>query len=90
MNKAELAAVVAQRTGMTKKDAEAAITAVFAGIMDALKEGENVHLSGFGGFAVKERKARTGHNPATGAVINIPASKVPAFKAGKAFKEALN
>jgi len=90
MNKAELAAVVAQKTGMTKKDAEAATTAVFAGIVDALKEGDKVNLVGFGSFAVKERQARTGHNPATGAQIEIPASKVPTFKAGKLFKDALN
>lgn len=89
MNKAELAAVVAQKTGLTKKDAEAATTAVFAGIMEALKEGEKVHLVGFGSFAVKERQARIGHNPATGAKIDIPASKVPAFKAGKVFKDAV-
>jgi len=90
MNKAELAAVVAQKTGMTKKDAEAAVAATFAGIVDALKEGDKVNLVGFGSFAVKERQARTGHNPATGAQIEIPASKVPTFKAGKLFKDALN
>ena len=90
MNKAELAAVVAQKTGITKKDAEAAVTATFAGIVDALKEGDKVHLVGFGSFVVKERQARTGHNPATGAKIDIPASNVPTFKAGKLFKDALN
>lgn len=90
MNKTELVAVVAQKTGMTKKDAEAAVTATFAGIVDALKEGEKVQIVGFGSFETKQRAEHKGHNPATGAEITIPASKAPAFKAGKAFKDALN
>ena len=90
MNKGELAAIVAQKTGMSKKDAVAATAAVFSGIVDALKEGDKVHIVGFGSFEVKERPEHKGHNPATGAEITIPASKAPAFKAGKTFKEALN
>lgn len=90
MNKTELAAVVAEKTGMTKKDAEAAVSATFAGIVDALKNGDKVQVVGFGSFEVKERAERTGHNPATGAEITIAASKAPAFKAGKGFKDALN
>lgn len=90
MNKSELSAVVAEKTGLTKKDAEAAVSAVFAGITEAVKNGDKVQIVGFGGFEAKARAARTGHNPATGKTIEIPASKAPAFKAGKAFKDALN
>ena len=90
MNRTELANKVAERTGLNKKKAEEAVAAVFAEIIDAVKDGEKVQIVGFGGFEAKERAARTGHNPATGAVIQIAASKSPAFKAGKAFKDALN
>ena len=90
MNKTELAAAVAVKTGMTKKDAEAAVSAVFNGIVEALKDGDKVQVVGFGSFEVKERPERMGHNPATGAEITIPASKAPVFKAGKGFKDALN
>ena len=90
MNKSELVAVVAAKTDLSKKDAEAAVTATFAGIMDALKDGDKVQIVGFGGFEVRERAARTGHNPSTGAEIKIAASKAPAFKAGKGFKDAIN
>ncbi len=90
MNKTELAALIAEKAGLSKKDAEAALNAAITGIIDAVKSGDKVQLVGFGGFEAKERAARTGHNPATGAEIQIPASKAPVFKAGKAFKDALN
>ena len=82
MNKAELIATTAEKTGLSKKDTEAVITA-------ALKEGDKVQLVGFGSFEVKSRAARTGRNPRTKEVVEIPASKVPVFKAGKALKDAV-
>lgn len=88
-NKAELVEEVAQSTGLSKKDAEAAFNAVFAGVTDALIKGEKVQLIGFGTFEVRERAARKGRNPQTGAEIEIAATKVPAFKAGKALKDAV-
>ncbi|KRM60391.1 hypothetical protein FC26_GL000479 [Paucilactobacillus vaccinostercus DSM 20634] len=88
-NKAELVDEVAQSTGLSKKDAEAAFNAVFAGVTDALTKGEKVQLIGFGTFEVRERAARKGRNPQTGAEIEIAATKVPAFKAGKALKDAV-
>ena len=88
-NKAELVDEVAQSTGLSKKDAEAAFNAVFAGVTDALTKGEKVQLIGFGTFEVRERAARKGRNPQTGAKIEIAATKVPAFKAGKALKDAV-
>ena len=90
MNKSELVAAVAQSAEITKKDAEKAVAAVTDAITKALCDGEKVQLVGFGTFEVRERGARTGKNPRTGAMIKIPASKVPAFKAGKAFKEIVN
>lgn len=90
MNKDELAAVVAEKTGTTKKAAAEAVAATTEAIVEALKNGDKVSLIGFGSFEVKERAARDGHNPSTGAIIKIAASKAPAFKAGKAFKDALN
>ena len=90
MNKAELVASVAEKTKMTKKDAEAAVAAIFEAIVETVKAGDKVQILGFGGFEAKARAARTGHNPATGAKIQIVASKAPVFKAGKAFKDALN
>jgi DNA-binding protein HU-beta len=89
MNKTELVSSVAEKSGLTKKDAEKAVNALFASIEEALAKGERVQLVGFGTFEVRERKARTGRNPQTGAEIQIPAAKVPAFKAGKALKEAV-
>lgn len=86
MNKGDLIQAVAA-AGLTKKDAGIAVDAVFNAISDSLAKGEDVSLIGFGTFSVKERAAREGHNPATGASITIAASKVPAFKAGKALKE---
>ncbi|MCL2695911.1 MAG: HU family DNA-binding protein [Clostridiales bacterium] len=90
MNKAELIAAVAAKSDLSKKDAEKAVGAVLGIVEDALKAGEKVSLVGFGTFEVKTRAARKGHNPATGAEIDIAASKAPTFKAGKALKDALN
>ncbi len=89
MNKVELINAVAEKTGLTKKDADKAVAAVIASIEESLKAGEKVQLIGFGTFEVKERAARTGRNPQTGAAVEIAASKVPAFKAGAALKNAL-
>ena len=85
-NKGELINAVAAN-GLTKKDAEAAINAVFGAIGDALAKGDSVQLIGFGTFGVKERAAREGRNPRTGEVVKIKASKVPTFKAGKGLKD---
>ena len=90
MNKTELIAAVAEKSGLSKKDAAAAVESVIAAVSDSLVKGEKVQLVGFGTFEVKERAARTGKNPQTGAVVEIPASKAPAFKAGKALKDAVN
>lgn len=88
-NKQELIDSVAMKTGLTKKDADKAVAAVLSSIEDALKKGEKVQLIGFGNFEVRERAARKGRNPQTGQEIQIPASKVPAFKPGKALKDAV-
>jgi len=90
MNKTELIAAVAATSELSKKDADKAVNAVLSTIEDTLKAGEKVSLVGFGSFEAKSRPARKGHNPLTGKEINIPASKSPSFKAGKAFKDALN
>ncbi len=90
MNKSELVAAVAEQAAISKKDAEKAVNAVVAAITDALVDGDKVQLVGFGTFEVRARDARTGKNPRTGEVIKIAASKVPAFKAGKALKDAVN
>lgn len=90
MNKTELVAAVAAKAEISKKDAETAVTATFDAITAALAEGDKVALVGFGTFAVKERAARTGLNPQTKEKIEIAASKAPAFKAGKALKDAVN
>ncbi len=89
MAKKELVTYVAERTNLNKKDAEVAVNAVFEGITKSLKTDGKIHLVGFGSFEVKERAARTGKNPATGETIEIPASKTPSFKAGKALKDAI-
>jgi DNA-binding protein HU-beta len=89
MNKTDLVAAVAAKAEISKKDAEAAVAAVFGAITDALADGDKVSLVGFGTFEVKERAARTGLNPRTGEKLSIPASKAPAFKAGKALKDAV-
>lgn len=88
-NKQDLIAKVAEATELTKKDAERAVDAVFSAVSDFLTEGEKVHLIGFGNFEVRERAERKGRNPQTGQEITIAATKVPAFKAGKALKEAV-
>ena len=88
-NKSQLIENVASKTGLTKKDATAAVDAVFGSIQDTLKQGDKVQLIGFGTFEVRERAARKGRNPQTGAEIKIPASKVPAFKPGKALKDSV-
>ena len=90
MNKTELVAAVAAKSGISKKDADAAVAAVFDVIVVAIAEGDKVSLVGFGTFEQRTRKARVGCNPKTHENIEIPASKVPAFKAGKAFKDAVN
>ena len=90
MNKTELCAAVAAKTGMTRKDAEAAVTALSDGICESLKDGEKVAIVGFGTFEVKDRPARKARNPRTGEEIEIAASKAPAFKAGKALKDIVS
>ena len=90
MNKTELVAKVAEKAGLTKKDAEKAVNALFASVEEALVGGDKVQMIGFGTFEVKARAARTGRNPQTGEAIKIPASKNPVFKAGKALKDAVN
>ena len=89
MNKVELINAVAAKAEISKKDADKAVSAVLASITDALAKGEKVQLIGFGTFEVKERAARTGHNPKTGAAIKIAAAKAPAFKAGAALQNAV-
>ena len=89
MNKAELIQAVVAKSGLSKKDAEAAVAAVIESVTDALKAGDKVSIVGFGTFAVKARAARTGKNPQTGEAIQIAACKVPAFAAGKALKDAV-
>ena len=89
MNKTELINAVAAKAEISKKDAEKALAAVIGSIEDALVKGDKVQLIGFGTFEVKERAARTGHNPKTGAAIEIAAAKVPSFKAGAALKNAV-
>ncbi|GGE38720.1 DNA-binding protein HU-beta [Pullulanibacillus pueri] len=89
MNKTELVNAVVESTQLSKKDATQAVDAVFNTITDALKEGSKVQLIGFGNFEVRERSARKGRNPQTGEEIEIAASKVPAFKPGKALKDAV-
>ena len=89
MNKTDLVAAVSAKAEISKKDAEAAVSAVIASITDALADGDKVSLVGFGTFEVKTRAARTGLNPRTGEKLSIPASKAPAFKAGKALKDAV-
>lgn len=89
MNKTDLVNQVALKTGMTKKDVEKVVNAFFSSVENALKEGDKVQLIGFGTFEVRNRQARKGRNPQTGEEITIAATKVPAFKAGKALKEAV-
>ena len=90
MNKAELVAAIAAKTGETKKAAEASVNAFVDVVTGALKKGEKVQLVGFGSFEVIKRAARNGRNPQTKEEIRIPASKAPKFKAGKALKDVVN
>ncbi len=87
MNKSELIDAIATKASLTKTDAAQALDAVISAVGEALKSGDSVTLVGFGTFSVKERAARTGRNPKTGAAIQIAASKVPGFKAGKGLKD---
>ena len=89
MNKTELIAAVAAKTGLTKKDAECVINATVESITESLVKGDKVQVSGFGIFEVKAREARVGRNPRTKETIQIPATKLPAFKAAKALKDAV-
>jgi len=90
MNKAELVAAIAEKTDLSKKDSEKALKAFIDVVTEELTKGEKIQLVGFGTFEVAERSAREGRNPQTGATMNIPASKAPKFKAGKALKDAVN
>jgi DNA-binding protein HU-beta len=87
MNKQELITLVAEKADLSKKESEAAVTAIIDGITSTLSKGEKVQLVGFGTFEVRQRQAREGRNPSTGETIKIAAQKVPAFKAGKALKD---
>lgn len=89
MNKTDLINDVAAKAAMTKKDVEKVVGALFASIEESLKNDDKVQLVGFGTFEVRQRKARTGRNPQTGQEIKIAATKVPAFKAGKALKDSV-
>jgi len=89
MNKTELINAIAAKSGLSKKDSEKALGATIDAISGALKGGQKVQLVGFGIFSVKDRAARIGRNPKTKAPINIPATKTPVFKAGKALKDAV-
>ena len=90
MNKAELISAAAEKTGLSKKDTEKAVNAILETIMETLKAGDKVQVVGFGVFDVKNREARIGHNPRTKEQIEIPASRSPQFKAGKALKDAVS
>lgn len=87
MNKVTLVAKIAEKSGLSKKQAELALGAFIDSVTETLKEGDKVQMMGFGTFEVKERAARTGRNPSTGETIEIPASKTPTFKAGKALRD---
>lgn len=89
MNKTDLVNAVAESTGLSKKDADKAVAAVIESVTGALVAGDKVQLVGFGTFEVRERAAKQGRNPRTGEAMEIPASKLPAFKAGKALKDAV-
>ena len=90
MNKTELVAAMAKETNLSKKDVEAVLKSFTDVVADELKKGGKIQLVGFGTFEVRNREARTGKNPRTGEAIQIAASKVPAFKAGKALKDVVN
>ena len=90
MNKSELCAAIAEKTGMTKKDAEKFTGAFVETVIESMKKGERVQVVGFGTFEVRARPARNARNPRTGETIAIEASKAPVFKAGKTLRESLN
>ena len=90
MKKTELIDVIKEKSGLSKKDAEKALNATLDAIIEAVAAGDKIQLTGFGTFEQRQRNARTGVDPRTGNSIEIPASKVPAFKAGKAFKDVVN
>ncbi len=90
MNKQELVSAMAEKANLSKKDAEAALVAFIGSVQDALKRGEKVQLVGFGSFEVRDRAARVGRNPQTGAEMKIEAAKIPTFKAGSSLKELIN
>ena len=90
MNKSELIDAVADKADLSKADASRAVDALMDSVAGALKQGDEVTLVGFGTFTVRDRAARTGRNPRTGETIQIPASKMPGFKAGKALKDSVN
>ena len=87
MNKTELVAAIVEKSGLTKKDADKALAAFIETVTETMQKGEKIQLVGFGTFEVRERPERVGRNPMTKETITIPATKVPAFKAGKAFKD---
>ncbi|MCA9382297.1 HU family DNA-binding protein [Candidatus Dojkabacteria bacterium] len=89
MTKSDLVAAVASKTGLTKKAAAEAVEAMLGSVTDALRKGDKVTVTGFGTFEVRSRRARKGRNPQTGAEITIPATKAPAFRAGKALRAAV-
>ncbi len=89
MNKVELIAQIAEKSGLSKKDAEKALAATVDAITEAVSNGDRVQLVGFGSFEVKQREARVGRNPKTKEAIEIPAARVPVFKAGRALKDAV-
>ena len=89
MNKVELIAQIAEKSGLSKKDAEKAMAATVDAITEAVSNGDKVQLVGFGSFEVKQREARVGRNPKTKEAIEIPAARVPVFKAGRALKDAV-
>ncbi|WP_221569258.1 MULTISPECIES: HU family DNA-binding protein [Bacillaceae] len=89
MNKNDLVNNIAEKEGLTKKDVESVVNSLLTEITDALKEGDKVQFVGFGTFETRERSSRTGRNPQTGETIEIPASTVPAFRAGNKLKEAV-
>ncbi len=89
MNKSDLIQAVVEKTGLTKKDCTSAVDSMLDAISESLAKGDKVQLIGFGTFEVRNRQAREGRNPATGETIKIEASKVPAFKAGKALKDKM-
>ena len=90
MKKTELIDVIKEKSGLSKKDAEKALNATLDAIIEAVAAGDKIQLTGFGTFEQRQRNARTGVDPRTGNSIEIPASKVPAFKSGKAFKDIVN